>query len=130
MALDINDLGQVVGEADDGLLPPASIRVALLWSEGEVYDLNELIPPDSGWQLETAVAINRRGQIVGRGLHDGVRRAYLLNPPGGGGGIEIPTLGATATALLVLLLAAAGAMLLARRGAPGGPPPPSPGHPA
>lgn len=113
-ALEINDLGQAVGTGDDGVLPPNEVRLALLWSDGEVIDLNTLIPPDSGWHLHTATAINDRGQIVGHGILDGARRAFLLSPPGAQA--EIPTLGTAGAALLVLLLAAAGALLLVRRG--------------
>jgi len=53
---------------------------ASLWRRGRVSDLNGLIPADSGWTLEGAYGINERGQIVGYGLHHGVRRAFLLTP--------------------------------------------------
>jgi probable HAF family extracellular repeat protein len=111
-ALDINDLGQVVGIGDDGTFAPPR---ALLWSDGEVHDLNDLIAPDSGWVLQTAVAINRRSQIAGHGLREGERRAFLLTPVGDGSPLEIPALGPAGMALLALLLAGAGTALLARR---------------
>src|SRR5262249_19822311 len=50
-------------------------------------DLNQLIPPDSGWVLVSASAINESGQIVGYGyFQGGPSRAYLLTPgdPGDG----------------------------------------------
>lgn len=54
---------------------------AALWIEGKLYDLNDLIPKDSGWDnLEEANDINERGQIVGRGMKDGNQHAFLLNP--------------------------------------------------
>jgi probable HAF family extracellular repeat protein len=112
-AADINDLGQVVGSGDDGMFP--SPPRALLWSDGEVHDLNDLIPPGSGWVLETAVAINRRGEIAGNGRHDGARRVFLLTPLGGVSPLEIPVLDGAGLALLALLVAGAGAILLARR---------------
>jgi probable HAF family extracellular repeat protein len=70
-ALGINDAGQVVG---------VSITAAL-WENGVLYDLNTLIPPDSGWTLDVAHDINEAGQIVGYGRSpSGLSRAFLLNP--------------------------------------------------
>ncbi len=44
-------------------------------------DLNDLIPPSSGWELLFAHAINASGQITGQGTNaKGERRAYLLTP--------------------------------------------------
>lgn len=71
----INDRGQVVGGASD---PYRSTPV--LWQGGKIHDLNQLIPPDSGWVLGGAADINSSGQIVGVGHHHGVARAYLLTP--------------------------------------------------
>jgi probable HAF family extracellular repeat protein len=42
--------------------------------------LNDLIPRDSDWTLESARGINDRGQIVGQGQHHGQERAFLLTP--------------------------------------------------
>ena len=56
-----------------------SMRAAL-WSEGTATDLNDLLPPDSGWVLEWARGINEEGAIVGRGRYGGVPRAFLLAP--------------------------------------------------
>ena len=53
---------------------------AFLWSEGEIMDLNDVIPADAGWDLLAAHAINERGQIVGLGIHDGVPSAFMLDP--------------------------------------------------
>lgn len=70
-ALDINDDGLVIG---------ASGGRACLWRNEKPYDLNRLIPPDSGWRLESASAINDAGLIVGQGTVHGQRRAFLLTP--------------------------------------------------
>jgi probable HAF family extracellular repeat protein len=43
-------------------------------------DLNNLLPPNSGWELTQALGINDKGQIVGYGTHDGQIRAFLLTP--------------------------------------------------
>jgi probable HAF family extracellular repeat protein len=78
-ALDINDLGQVVGwsyVADDN----RNETRAFSWQYGRMHDLNALIPPDLGWILESADGINNQGQIVGTGLHEETTRAFLLSP--------------------------------------------------
>jgi probable HAF family extracellular repeat protein len=59
---------------------------AVVWQGGKagsaprLRDLNELIPPDSGWTLAVARGVNWRGQIVGQGFYRGKRRAFLLTP--------------------------------------------------
>lgn len=67
----INNLGQVVGASGH----------AFVWSEtGGMQDLNDLIPPNSGWLLEYAFAINDVGQITGQGTINGQIHAFLLTP--------------------------------------------------
>jgi hypothetical protein len=65
---------------------PAGQRRAVLWmvngSSVELYDLNSLIPPKSGWVLTHASKINSGGQILGWGLHNGVTHGFLLVPSG------------------------------------------------
>ncbi len=82
-ALDINDKGQVVGFL---MLPPdSSCRScgdywqahAFLYSNGTITDLNSLFPGQE-WQIQYAQAINNNGQIVGKGLHRGQDRAFLI----------------------------------------------------
>lgn len=74
----INDWGQVVGssytDSDD------TIEHAFLFSRGRMFDLNNLIPADSGWDLMVAYGINDAGQIVGIGEHNGQSRPFLLTP--------------------------------------------------
>jgi uncharacterized membrane protein len=112
-AADVNELGQVVGSSGnyaflwhDGALTTldsgglnvtsatsinnegtiigfSSNRVALVWDGGTLYQLNDLIDPTLGWQLEYSSDINDRGQIVGWGRRDGFGtslRAFLLTP--------------------------------------------------
>ena len=57
----------------------------MLWQRGTPLDLNELIPPNSGWELRVAAEINGAGQIAGFGTIGGRQHAYLLTPlaPGG-----------------------------------------------
>lgn len=71
----INDKGQIVGNAYY-----RTDEAALLWQNGKVYELNTLVPPHSGWKLQNALGINNRGQIVGNGIHNGIRRGFLLTP--------------------------------------------------
>jgi len=77
---DINNLGEVVGESD----PPTGERHAFLWNtEGEMLDLNNLIPPQSGWELIHASGVNDNRQIVGWGIIDAATvHAYRLDPNG------------------------------------------------
>lgn len=80
VAASINDLGQIVGWSTISETSPLTgQRHAFLWN-GKLEDLNNLISPDLGWELEDAVDINNKGQIVGRGILNGQYHAYLLTP--------------------------------------------------
>lgn len=57
------------------------LPMPLQLTQEETIDLNSLLPPQSGWTLTTAVAVNRHGQIAGTGLLGGEPRAYRLSPP-------------------------------------------------
>ncbi len=130
IARDINDTGQVVGiDASGGFLWQQGVLTnlpllaearainnasqvvgwggmidetdALLWENGVTYNLNDLIPPDSGWgHLQVAADINDAGQIVGWGVPPSGApwHAFLLTP--------VPEAGTW-----VLLLAAASVLL-------------------
>jgi len=52
---------------------------AFLWQNGQMYDLETLIPADH-WLLYAANGISDNGLIVGEGLHNGVVRGFLLTP--------------------------------------------------
>lgn len=72
---DINNAGQVIGS----LYRIEQLEHAFLYTGGKMYDLNDLISPDSGWNVYYAGAINDRGQIVGWAIQDKQRnRAVLL----------------------------------------------------
>lgn len=43
-------------------------------------DLNTLIAANSGWELQSATAINVAGKIVGTGTLNGQQHAALLTP--------------------------------------------------
>lgn len=74
----INDRQQVVGLAN--VSDSTQDLRAILWERGQPVDLNRRIDPASGWRLEAARAVNRRGQVCGVGQHDGRTRAFLLTP--------------------------------------------------
>jgi probable HAF family extracellular repeat protein len=75
-AMDINNLGQIVGYCDVSNGP----EVASIYQDGSMVDLNTLLPPSSGWQLERATGINDSGEIVGYGLLNGVTRGFIIVP--------------------------------------------------
>jgi probable HAF family extracellular repeat protein len=77
-AYGINDRQQIVGVSHLG---SGSLRHAIFIENGQMYDLNNLIPAGSGWVLEEAYAINDSGQIVGYGSVHGQTHAFLLTPP-------------------------------------------------
>lgn len=71
----INDSGVVVGQSTF-----KATYHAFVYSNGEMKDLNKLIPAGSGWVLIEAESINVSGQIAGMGMHNGQAHAYLLTP--------------------------------------------------
>ena len=73
----INNLGQIVGysSVSDGSLH------AVLWQNGQVTDLNTLVPTNSGWVLSYAQFINDAGRIVGSGTLNGVMQPFILDLP-------------------------------------------------
>ena len=83
-ALSINNHSQVIGTLttrDDELADNYVFRqVPFIYSSGVMEDLNALIDPESGWQLEEATDINDLGQIIGHGLLDGRRSTFVMTP--------------------------------------------------
>ena len=77
-AKDINNAGEIVGYTARFFSSPTSGGAAMLWRNGEAIDLNTLVPPGSGWVLQSAEGINEHGDIVGYGSFKGQTRAFLL----------------------------------------------------
>ncbi len=60
--------------------------VAWVWRNCTFENLNNLIPPGSGFTLDAATAINDNGQIVANGYSSiGQEHAFLLSPSSGHG---------------------------------------------
>ncbi len=72
----INNLGQAVGLAVLNAKPSH----AFFYENGQMKDLNDLIPPSSGWELVEAQDIDDEGRIVGFGFLNGRHCAFLLKP--------------------------------------------------
>lgn len=76
-AYGINATGTVVGTAD---LAGNGGTAAFVFDNGQMYDLNTRVRAGTGWRLLEAFGINDSGQIVGRGVYDGIEQAFLLSP--------------------------------------------------
>ena len=74
------DNGAVVGySSPDGSYADAR---AFVYFNGTLRDLNDLLPPGSGWtRLIDAIGVNSRGRIVGIGIRDGIPKTFLMSPP-------------------------------------------------
>jgi probable HAF family extracellular repeat protein len=74
----VNRHGQIVGRSS---IDEGNIYRAVLWERGEIYDLNNFLPADSGWiALRVALGINDKGYIVGIGGRPRRQTPFLLVP--------------------------------------------------
>lgn len=81
--VDMNERGDVVGWIAAAWMGTAgSVRPFYYDSTTRSFhELNDLIPPDSGWELNSALSINDRDQILGEGRNpDGQLVKFLLTP--------------------------------------------------
>lgn len=80
-AASINSQNQIVGSSGDfSTDPPISSRV-FLWENGEMVDLNALVPDTSALHMEFVQTINDRGEIAGSGVDaQGNEHAFLAIP--------------------------------------------------
>jgi probable HAF family extracellular repeat protein len=67
----INSKTQIVGDSSEN---------GWLWENGSIVDLNTLVPPDTGFHVGMAGAINDRGEIVANGLLSNGEHVVLLIP--------------------------------------------------
>ncbi len=58
----------------------AEPRIGLFWRGSTVQGLQRLLPSESPWSLNSPVAVNGRGQILGLGEIGGRSAAFLLTP--------------------------------------------------
>ena len=72
---DINNSGAIVGGA---LVAGDEAYHAFLYVDRVMYDLNDLIDADAGFELVNALGINNRGEIVALGHSGDADRVVLL----------------------------------------------------
>ncbi len=58
----------------------SGFRAFVSSDDGVLQDLNNLIPLGSGFTLDSAYAINDKGEIVGIGFINGQQHGFLLRP--------------------------------------------------
>jgi hypothetical protein len=81
LGTDMNAQGDVVGSAEWGGVAGERPFYAAADSLRILRDLNDLIPPDSGWRLTDVYSINDRGQMLGTGYNpEGQQTTFLLTP--------------------------------------------------
>jgi hypothetical protein len=73
--MSINDEDQIVGTTD------LNVSVPLLWENGNVYDINDLIPPDYGvFDGISEISVNNAGQIIMTEVTVGQVESFVLTP--------------------------------------------------
>lgn len=75
-ANDINDDAVIVGDCYFN----GSGSRAIMWYRGQMTDLNDLIPLNSGWTLQVATGVNNLGEICGYGQKNGRTQGFVLIP--------------------------------------------------
>lgn len=93
----INDQGQIVGYSKNA---GGDLRT-FVWENSVMYDLDALLPANSGWVTQAlyGIDINDNKQIAGTGLFNGVQRAFLISDNDASfanGGLTITNLGTLA----------------------------------
>ncbi len=79
--LAINNRDDVVGPSISAPGPASGNPRAFLWKNGQMYDLNSLLPADAPMYLLTAFGINDSEEIVGFGVtNEGDIHAFLASP--------------------------------------------------
>ena len=81
----LNNVGVVVGTYWEAVPGWDNYNIyPFIWEDGRMQLLEDMIPPDSDWDLNFPLGINDAGQIVGEGVPPGgdpeVQHAFLLTP--------------------------------------------------
>jgi|GEM_PF-2003658 len=76
----INAQGEMVGIMWDSDQTGATEHAFIFDTTNGVRDLNALIDPSSGWVLNFARDINDKGQVVGYGEKNGLKRGFFMDP--------------------------------------------------
>ena len=80
-ALDLNDIGEAIGQLDVRRSNQAPRWYAYLWTGGARIDLSSQIDSASGWsRLDQANTINNSGVIGGSGTRDVEQRGFIMIP--------------------------------------------------
>ena len=77
----INDAGWIIGTVRG----QSGSESGLLWRDGEMIELTNLLPPNSGWKIIAANDINDRNEIAAQASRlddDRIRIAVMLTPAG------------------------------------------------
>jgi probable HAF family extracellular repeat protein len=76
----INNQGQVIGYSGQAIGSSAAVgNTPVTWVNGQVIAVQALLDASgAGWQILDVTAINNQGQIVGDGMHNGVKSAFLM----------------------------------------------------
>jgi uncharacterized membrane protein len=76
----INNYGEIIGHSR-AAFDINTGRTPVIWLNGQVFNLQALLDASGlEWQLADVTSINNLGEIVGRGVHNGQIRAFLLTP--------------------------------------------------
>jgi len=96
IAYGVNDSGVVVGSGGT----PDGIGHALMWKDGQVIDLDSLIPSNLGWEGLSPLVIADDGTIIGTGSLNGEITGFELTPAAVPEPASLAILALGATALL------------------------------
>jgi probable HAF family extracellular repeat protein len=75
-AIGVNNLGQVVGDAELA----SGLSALFLYTDGVMYNLDDLLPPHPSMRLRTVNDINDRGQITGSAFVGLEVHGFLMTP--------------------------------------------------
>jgi probable HAF family extracellular repeat protein len=75
----LNNNDEIVGIFNQDLAP-LTRNQAILFTDGVMHILDDLIEPDPDWELQVAKDINDRGEIVGFGYYRRSPQWFLLTP--------------------------------------------------